>query len=85
MCEQAKRLRVARQRWTGPETFRDALVATHKDDFNLSVDRQSQGRPALARDSKIESAVRYLGIDVPLVKRNKSMSEIPGRADMLCL
>lgn len=33
-------------------------------DLDLSTDRQSQGYPALARAHQIESAVRYLGIEV---------------------
>ena len=33
-------------------------------DLDLSTDRQSQGYPALARVHQIESAVRYLGIEV---------------------
>jgi integrase len=43
------RFGVDRWRRAGPEAVRDAFVATHKSHPNLSADRKSQGRPALAR------------------------------------
>ena len=51
-----------RQRGTGPETVRDAFVASHKSHPDLSTDGKSQGCPV--GHTKIESTVRYLGIEV---------------------
>ena len=39
---------VDRQRRAGPEAVRDPFAATHKSYPDLSADRKSQGRPALA-------------------------------------
>jgi integrase len=43
------RLRVDRQRGIGPKIVRDTFVAPHKGYPDLPADRQSEGRPAIAR------------------------------------
>jgi integrase len=43
------RIRVDRQRWTGPEAVWDAFAATHESYPYLPANRKSEGRPALAR------------------------------------
>jgi hypothetical protein len=50
---------VDRKHWAGPKAFWNALAATHKGYVDLPAHRQSAGRAA-----KIESTVRYLGIEV---------------------
>jgi hypothetical protein len=41
-----------------------AFAATHKGCPDLSADGQPKGRPLLLGHTKIESTVRYLGIEV---------------------
>jgi hypothetical protein len=48
--------------WT--RGFLDALTTTHESYLDLPANRQSQGRPALTRHTKIESTVRYLRIEL---------------------
>ena len=50
--------------WTGPGGLRHALVATHESNVDLPTDQESPGRSTLARHTKLESTVRYLGIEV---------------------
>jgi hypothetical protein len=58
------RVRLDRKRWAGPEAVRDAFATWYKSHPNLSAHRKSQGRSAFAGHTKIESTVRYLGIEV---------------------
>jgi hypothetical protein len=60
----AARFRVDRERWTGPKAVWDAFTATHESYPYLPANWQSQSRPTSARHRKIESTVRYLGIEV---------------------
>ena len=53
-----------RQRRTGPEAVRDAFTAPYKSYPNLPADWQSQAVQLLLGHTKIESTVRYLGIEV---------------------
>ncbi len=44
--------------------MRHTLTAAYEGDADLPPHRESARRPAFARHTKIESTVRYLGIDV---------------------
>src|SRR6478735_199542 len=76
------RLRVDRQRRTGPETVRDAFTASYKSCLDLSPEGNLRAVQLLLGHTKIESTVRYLGIEVhdALAIMNKLMSEIPRAA-----
>jgi hypothetical protein len=58
------RISVGRKRRAGPKAVRDAFAAADKSYPDLSQDGKSQGRPAQLGHTKIESTVRYLGIEV---------------------
>jgi hypothetical protein len=53
-----------RQHWVGPEFLRDALTAPNQSDPHLPPHRQLRAVPLLLGHKKIESTVRYLGIEV---------------------
>jgi hypothetical protein len=67
-CEAAFQLpstvRVDRQRRARPETIRNAFTAPHKSNPDLSPDRNLRAVHLLLGHTKIESTVRYLGVEV---------------------
>ena len=53
-----------RQHWAGPELLRHALTAPNQSDPHLPPHRQPASSIAFVVHKKIESTVRYLGIEV---------------------
>jgi site-specific recombinase XerC len=55
---------VDRKRRAGPEAIRDAFAATHKSDLIYRRTGNLRAVQLLLGHTKIESTVRYLGIEV---------------------
>jgi site-specific recombinase XerC len=53
-----------RQHWTGPELLRDALAAPNQGDTHHRRTGNLRAVQLLLGHKKIESTVRYLGIEV---------------------